>query len=96
MKTNEVIAQFRKVKEDYAYNPDIMNNEDERLSRVKEVIDTKLSQADKTIIILYAECQSYRKLGFRLGLSHTTIRKEIQRIRGIIIREYDKLSANKG
>lgn len=92
----EIVYEFRKIKEDYNYNPDIMNDDDPRLSRVKEIIDTKLSLADKTIIILYIDCQSYRKLGARLGVSHMTIRREVQRIKNIILQEYDKLSANEG
>lgn len=90
MKTeNQVVVDYRKIKEDYVHNPDIMNDEDERSSRIKEIIDTKLSLADKTIIILYVDCQSYRKLGKRLGVSHMTIRREVQRIRNIILKEYE-------
>ena len=89
MKTDEVIAEFRKIKQEYSYNPDIINEEDERLTRVKKIIDTKLSLADKTIILLYVDCQSYRKLGARLGVSHMTIRREVQRIKNIILKEYE-------
>lgn len=90
MKTErEVVSEFRKIRQDYAYNPDIMNEEDERLTRVKKIIDTKLSLADKTIILLYVDCQSYRKLGARLGVSHMTIRREVQRIKNIIMKEYE-------
>lgn len=89
MKTDEVIAEFRKIKQEYTYNPDIMNEEDERLTRIKKIIDTKLSLADKTIILLYVDCQSYRKLGARLGVSHMTIRREVQRIKNIILKEYE-------
>lgn len=89
MKTDEVIAEFRKIKQEYSYNPDIMNEEDERLTRVKEIIDNKLSLADKTIILLYVDCQSYRKLGARLGVSHMTLRREVQRIKNIILKEYE-------
>ena len=89
MKTDEVIAEFRKIKQEYTYNPDIMNEEDERLTRVKKIIDQKLSLADKTIILLYVDCQSYRKLGKRLGVSHMTIRREVQRIKNIILKEYE-------
>lgn len=90
MKTEmEAVAEFRKIKEDYAFNPDIMNDEDERTSRIKEIIDTKLSLADKTIILLYADCQSYRKLGKRMGVSHMTIRRDCQRIKKIILNEYE-------
>ena len=91
MKTErEVVSEFRKIRQDYTYNPDIMNEEDERLTRVKKIIDTKLSLADKTIILLYVDCQSYRKLGARLGVSHMTIRREVQRIKNIILKEYER------
>ena len=90
MKTErEVVSEFRKIRQDYTYNPDIMNEEDERLTRVKKIIDTKLSLADKTIILLYVDYQSYRKLGARLGVSHMTIRREVQRIKNIIMKEYE-------
>lgn len=90
MKTErEVVSEFRKIRQDYKYNPDIMNEEDERLTRVKKIIDTKLSLADKTIILLYVDCQSYRKLGARLGVSHMTLRREVQRIKNIILKEYE-------
>lgn len=89
MKTDEVIAEFRKIKQEYSYNPDIMNEEDERLTRIKKIIDTKLSLADKTIILLYVDCQSYRKLGARLGVSHMTLRREVQRIKNLILKEYE-------
>lgn len=91
MKTErEVVSEFRKIRQDYTYNPDIMNEEDERLTRVKKIIDQKLSLADKTIILLYVDCQSYRKLGARLGVSHMTIRREVQRIKNIILKEYER------
>lgn len=90
MKTErEVVSEFRKIRQDYTYNPDIMNEEDERLTKVKKIIDQKLSLADKTIILLYVDCQSYRKLGARLGVSHMTIRREVQRIKNIILKEYE-------
>ena len=90
MKTErEVVSEFRKIRQEYSYNPDIMNEEDERLTRVKKIIDTKLSLADKTIILLYVDCQSYRKLGKRLGVSHMTLRREVMRIKNIILKEYE-------
>lgn len=90
MKTErEVVSEFRKIRQEYTYNPDIMNEEDERLTRVKKIIDQKLSLADKTIILLYVDCQSYRKLGKRLGVSHMTLRREVQRIKNIILKEYE-------
>ena len=90
MKTKEIIRDYRDIKEDYKFSPDIMSNEDERVARIKEIISTKLSIVDKTLILLYTDCQSYRKLGKRLGLSHMTCRKEILRIKKIILQEYER------
>ena len=88
---NEVVKEFRHIKEEYAYNPDIMCPDDPRVSKLKEIIDTKLSQVDRTIILLYCDCLSYRKLGKKMRLSHMTIRKEVIRIKRIILKEYENL-----
>lgn len=90
MKVNEIIRDFKEIKEDYKFSDDIMCNEDERIHRIKEIINNKLSIVDKTLILLYTDCQSYRKLGQRLGLSHMTCRKEIMRIKAIILKEYER------
>lgn len=89
MKENEVVKEYRQIKEDYKFNPDIMCPDDPRVARIKEIIDTKLSQVDKTIILLYADCLSYRKLGKKMHLSHMTIRREVIRIKKIILEEYN-------
>lgn len=85
---NEVVKEYRRIKQEYAWNPDIMCEDDPRVSRIKEIIDTKLSQVDKTIILLYSDCLSYRKLGKKMNLSHMTIRRDVIRIKNIILEEY--------
>lgn len=89
MKENEIVKEYRQIKEDYKFNPDIMCQDDPKVSRIKEIIDTKLSQVDKTIILLYCDCQSLRKLGKMMHLSHMTIRREVNRIKKIILEEYN-------
>lgn len=89
MTENEVVKEFRHIKEEYAWNPDIMCPDDPRVARLKEIIETKLSQVDRTIILLYCDCQSYRKLGKKMNLSHMTIRREVIRIKRIILEEYN-------
>ena len=89
MTENEVVKEYRHIKEEYKFNPDIMCQDDPRGSKVKEIIDTQLSQVDKTIILLYADCLSYRKLGKKMNLSHMTIRREVMRIKKIILEEYN-------
>lgn len=81
---------FRDIKKDYAWNSDIMCEDDERVNRIKEIIDTQLSLADKTTILLYVYYQSYRKLGARLGVSHMSVRKECIRIKKFILKEYER------
>ena len=91
MKTREIIRDYKEIKEDYKFSADIMCSEDERVHRIKEIINNKLSIVDKTLILLYVDCQSYRKLVARLGLSHMTCRKEIIRIKNIILKEYERI-----
>lgn len=88
---NEVVKEYRAIKQDYAYDSDIMSKDDERVSKIKKIIDTKLSLVDKTIILLYADCQSYRKLAKKMNLSHMTLRREVIRIKNIILKEYENL-----
>ena len=87
---NEIVKYFRSIKAEYKHNPDIMCPDDPRVSRLKWIIDNKLSQVDKTIILLYIDCQSYRKLGKMLRLSHMTVRDEVIRIKQIILSEFYK------
>lgn len=87
---NKVVKEFRLIKREYAWNPDIMCADDPRVAKLKEIIETKLSQVDRTIILLYCDCQSLRKLGQMMHLSHMTIRREVNRIKKIILEEYNK------
>lgn len=89
MTTNEVVKEFRMIKREYAYDPSIFNADEPRVARLKEIIEKKLSQADRTILLLYVDCQSYRKLGKKLNLSHMTCRREVMRIKSIILKEYE-------
>lgn len=91
---SQVVEEYRAVKQEYAFDPSIFNVDDDRVSRIKEIISTRLSVPDRTLILLYAEYQSYRKLGEQLGLSHMTVRREILRIRKIILDEYGRLNSN--
>jgi len=90
MNIKEVVELFRNIKEEYRHNPDVMCLDDPRVDRLKWIIEHRLSQADRTIILLYIECQSYRKLGEMLQLSHMTVRKEVIRIKEIILNEFKK------
>ncbi len=81
---------YKDIRADYSFDPSVFNNEPERLRTVKEIIANELTPAEQTFIILYADFQSYRKLGKRFGLSHMTVRKEIIRIREKIKSKYNE------
>lgn len=86
---NDAVKTYQLIRRDYEYHADVMTEDDERAVRLKKIINTQLSVADRTIIVLYADLQSYRKLGAMLGLSHMTIRREVLRIKEIIINKYN-------
>lgn len=88
---SQVVDEYRAIKQEYAFDPGPFNGDENRVRRIKEIISTSLSVPDRTLILLYAEYQSYRKLGERLGISHMTLRREILRIKDIILTEYDKM-----
>lgn len=90
MNLREAIKEYKTARSDYRFDPSIFSEDNERVARVKEIIEKELTQADRTIILLYAECGSYRKLGAMLGLSHMTARSEVMRIRKEILSRYDK------
>lgn len=71
-----------------------MSEDEDRVAKIKYIINNKLTQVEKTIILLYVDYLSYRKLGKRMGFSHMTMYEEIKRIKAKILSEYDKLKNN--
>ena len=86
-----VVRTYKTIREDYVFDDSIFSEEPERIARTKWIIANKLNDVDRTLILLYADCLSFRKLGKRLGLSHTTVAGEIHRIKRHILEEYNKL-----
>lgn len=68
----------------------------ERTELLKEIVATRLNEVDRTIILLYAEIQSTRKLGKRMGMSMMTVWREIQRIKAEVITIYEDLARKRG
>lgn len=89
---NNAVNTYKLIRRDYEYSPDVMSEEDERTTRIKEIIHKNLNTADRTIILLYIDLQSYRKLGVMLGLSHMTVRREVIRIKNEIMKHYNGVS----
>lgn len=92
MKEEELARDYKTIREDYRYDDSIFSEEQERVARLKWIIDNRLTEVERIIILLYTECQSYRKLGEKLTLSHQTCAKEVRRIKAKILEEYNKLT----
>ena len=90
-KPENAFRDFKDIEADYAFNPSIFTQDEEKVAAIKYIIDNKLSRVDKTLILIYADCLSFRKMGKRLGFSHTTMRCEVKRIKDIILDEYAKM-----
>lgn len=83
------VSDYRDIKEDYEFDGSIFCSDEEMVRQVKYII-SQLPVVDRTIILLYTEYQSYRKLGQKMGLSHMTMRKEVMRIRNTILSKLNK------
>lgn len=94
MDEKEIVRDYKEIRQDYEWDPSIFSEEPERIARVKYIIQHRLPEVDRIIILLYIDCQSYRKLGKRLGISHTTAAQEVRRIRERILLEYQKIKDN--
>ncbi len=89
-KPETAVVEYKRIAPDYAWDGSIFCEDEARLSAIKYIINNKLDQVERTIILLYVDCLSYRKLGKRLGFSHMTMMKECKRIKEKILAEYDK------
>lgn len=61
-------------------NKDILSGDSEEVMIYKECV-LSLPPADQIIFLMYAEYGSLRRVGDELGVSHTTIYKQIKQIR---------------
>ena len=90
-KINEAARRYKDIKDDYTFNDDIMDEDPVLIRRLKYIVSRRLNQVDRTILILYADCESLRDLGEYMGISHTIMQREVERIRGKIREEYEHL-----
>lgn len=88
----EIVRRYNTIKGEYAYNDDIMDEDEARVREIKRVMALHLTDVERTIFILYLELQSYRKLGEKLGCSHQTIKNEVKKIKEKILQHYGTLS----
>lgn len=81
--------RLREIRPDYAWDPSVFADGDRRADAVRCIIETRLSTVDRTIILLYIDCQSYRELGRLLGFSQMTAFKEVKRVKRKILDIYN-------
>lgn len=64
------------------YKPELPDIWDEETTGKAALLAlNELDMADRTLMMLYTDLQSYRKLGKLLNISHVAIKMEIDRIR---------------
>lgn len=88
---NDIIKNYRRNRADYAFDASIFCKDDELVWKVKYILDKKLTDAEKSFILFYAEAKSYRKMAEVMKVSHMTIKREVARIREKINSELKKL-----
>lgn len=81
-------SELKTIMKDYEYDDDIMNEEDDRVHAIKWALQ-QLPEPDRIIFLLQCDIQSQRKTGEILGVSHSTVGKEINRIKERIIEILD-------
>ena len=92
MRIAPIVRSYKQIAQDYAYQGGVFCEDTPKVRRTKWVVEHCLTPADRTIIILYAELGSYRKLGARLRVSYVTAMREVNRIKRIILAEYAALT----
>ena len=78
------MSKMKEIYEDYKLNLSVFTTEPETVRKVKKIIFYKLSEADRNIILLYAELQSIRKLSKTLNVSAASAWLKIDEIRNKI------------
>lgn len=75
-----IAEQYRRIRAEYLFDTDILNEDDELVRAVKYLLTTQLNTVEKTLLILYAECGCYRKMEEILHISHTSCAKLLKPI----------------
>ena len=77
---SNIVRDYKEVRKDFTIQDPLFSGEPDKVRRVKEIVLERLDQVDQTLILMYADCGSYRALGKRLGLSHMSVKKVIDNI----------------
>lgn len=73
-------SELRAILKEYEYDPDVMCEDDDRVILIKRALQ-KLQEPDRILWCLYMDLGASRKVGAILHVSHSTVLKEINRIK---------------
>lgn len=82
------MMDLNRIYDEYAIDDDIFTEDSDKIASLKDIIFNRLEEAERRIILLYAEEQSMRKIARHLGVSVATAYHTIRRIREKIIGFY--------
>lgn len=78
-------SELKDILREYEYEDNVMTEDDPRVTCIKWAL-TQIPDADRIIYCLWLDQESSRKVGKILGVSHSTILKELRRIKNEILR----------
>lgn len=81
-----MINNIKELLDEYKPDNNIFTEDDDMMIKMKQSVQN-LSDADRIIFILYCESGSLREVGKILGVSHTTVFKQIKEIKQRILND---------
>lgn len=79
----------KEIRTDYLPNVDrVMDDRADRVQRVEDIIRNDLDDIERTLILLYAECGTFREMERKMGVSRETLRLKVNKVREKIIKLY--------
>jgi DNA-binding CsgD family transcriptional regulator len=77
--------QLKDINAEYTIDwDDVFNEDTEQYRKIIKVLETKLTPAERIIILISAELNSSKKVGDVLGVSQSTAYNELKRIKNKI------------
>lgn len=82
--------ELHDIMDEYRFDPDPMVNDNQKV-RIAKMALSRISEPDRIIFCLALDKQSSREVGRILGCSHSTVLKQLAKIRKDIMREVMKI-----
>lgn len=82
---------LKEAKVEYAFDGSIFSEDNPKTARTKWIIEKRLEEDERNIILLYIQVKSMAEVARMLGIGRSTAAKEVLRIRKKILKEYDNL-----